>query len=1266
MPRKFDFGLTPWGAYFIRAMENLADEARLRRGRSYAVNEHVLKMDIEGGTVKAMVEGSYMPWYDVTITFKPLEQKDRDTLFKLIDADPMLVGRIAAGELPKELIERLEKAGVKLLPSRWQDMRRSCTCPDYGDPCKHMAAVYYVLAQEIDRDPSVLFRLRGVDLAERFAGITSGAMAINLKEVSETETVPVRKVGRPKRITDTKYPIRLGRPTSVVKIEKNGDATPTIRKPLEISMVKPWQMPGNLVVPSLPGIGAYGKAVIGFLSPPPPLVPYDLKNALAGFYTDLDQRWERILGPQSLEERSEARMRGLSQTLLTVQVPDTQDGSTRSRPRIAGTLPGGKLEYWTPLEAARMCLASDMDEGSPGYCFLRAFSLAMRMIIASGAFVPDIELILSPIVNRTPTRRIRKLKEPPEMRVVWKPAYFGADVQSLLKIVEGLVPPPIPLEKSEEMRERKAGQKSLSKSVGKEKAIAGKVPDAHSTVLLLAADLLSDIVRELRYLPKGVTDISHPVTAALFRGEPADVSSPLHRSIPKAMDSWLSVFDVAMSEFKYELAVKHPISKSDALPGKLPRYALSATVKIKSEEPAVLRRLALSTAVKRIGPGVLTFPAMLSTFVPELARLGSKPSVILDEAALSRFVIESAPLLGRLGITVVLPKELKTLLKPRPVLVSKKRKGLGNLVSLLGLSSMLSFEWRISIGDMVLSAEEFERMVEAGTALVQFRDEYIRLEASEAASILNRIRKGPKPDVFDAIQEYLSGETQFDETLGKSLATLLGANPSADNRSSQSSTQNPTGKATIPIPKGLCATLRPYQERGFNWIASTIEHGFGCVLADDMGLGKTVQAITYILRMKDMGTLKEGALVCAPATLLTNWERELERFAPSLSISTYYGASRKRKKADITLTSYETFLRDQKKLDDKEWDIVVLDEAHLIKNSNTKRSKAVKAVKTSRRLALSGTPMENHLGELWSIFDFALPGYLRSQEHFAHEYRKPIEVERSGEVIERLRMIIAPFLMRRLKTDKSIIADLPDKIVADEYASLTPEQAALYESVVRDSLAKIEASEGIARRGLILALLIALKQICNHPRNYDKESEPDVERSGKTKLLLAILDTALEAGEKVLVFSQYVEMLEILRSIMERDLGIEPFILHGGLSKPKRDAAIDGFRASSGPGIFLISLKAGGLGLNLTEATRVIHYDLWFNPAVENQATDRAFRIGQKRNVFVHRLITRDSFEEKINALLIKKRELADLTISSGETWLTELDNSQLSALVRR
>ena len=1208
----------------MHAMENLADQARLNRGRSYAANGNVLKLSIENGVALAMVEGSYQPWYNVKIAFKPLSQSERAALFRLINDDPMLVGRIAVGELPAELIERLRMANVRLLPERWDDMQRSCTCPDYGDPCKHMAAVYYVLAQEIDRDPSTLFRLRGVDIFSE------------LKE-------------RGKR-SDAK-----------------ADASTALPDPLPVALAKPWRVSDRIAAPELPAIQPYDKTIIELLPPSPPLAPYDLRSALAGFYKDIDRHWDRMIESFLPEDELEERARTLPQAHIEIHLFRDEKSSQSKRPFFSAITASGKKERLSPLEAVRLCLAIDKDEGSQGYRFLREFSRAMRAIVAAKAFVPDIAMYESVKKGRRAGNIF--------MRAVWKPALLGADVRSLFDIIEPLVPAPDYM-----MEPRKALLKPSALAAAKAKtapAKKGKVPSPHSTLLLLASDFLSDIVTELRYLPPGVADISHPVTAALFRNEEADISSPLHRSIPKALRSWLSVFDLANSGFQYELLVENPVktelsdwgNEDDHVPDRTPRYALSATARqtgpsANKAKAIQNKRIPLAEAAKRFGVSVLTFPAILSAFIPELAQLGSKTCVELDDISLSRFVVESATLLRNLGVTVALPKELCDLIRPKPVLAAKKSKKAGNLISFLTMNSLLSFEWKISIGDSLISAAEFERMVKAGTALVRFRQGYIRLEASEAASMLERIKQGPKPDAFDVLHEYLAGSAEFDEALRKKLAAML-PQPAADASPRKAKAAGAVA-VEIPLPATLNATLRPYQARGFQWIATTMGRGFGCVLADDMGLGKTVQAIACVLHLKETKSLKKGALICAPATLITNWERELEKFAPSLSVSIYYGAGRRSKMADILLTSYETFLRDQEKFKDKEWDIAILDEAHLIKNPEAKRSKAVKEIMASNRLALSGTPVENHLGELWSIFDFAIPGYLHTLEHFRSTYRKPIEVDKSIETAERLRRITSPFLLRRLKTDRSIIADLPDKIVANEYATLTDEQAALYESVVRDCMEKISKSEGIARRGLILALITGLKQICNHPRNYDKDSAPAAERSGKTRLLLSLLESIAEAGEKVLIFSQYVEMLNILRDIIIQDLGVEPFMLHGKMTRTKRDAAIERFRGAAGPAILLISLKAGGLGLNLTEATRVIHFDLWFNPAVENQATDRAFRIGQRKNVFVHRLITKDSFEEKIDAILNAKRNLAEMAVSTGETWITELDNKALAELVRR
>ncbi len=439
-----------------------------------------------------------------------------------------------------------------------------------------------------------------------------------------------------------------------------------------------------------------------------------------------------------------------------------------------------------------------------------------------------------------------------------------------------------------------------------------------------------------------------------------------------------------------------------------------------------------------------------------------------------------------------------------------------------------------------------------------------------------------------------------------------------------------------------------------------------------MGLGKTVEAIAVMLALKEAGLLGDGALVVAPASLLVNWERELARFAPTLAVVRYHGLGRSvNGTADVFLTTYQTSARDGEALSSRRFSLLLLDEAHTIKNAKARQTQASKSISSAYRLALSGTPVENNLEELRSIFDFVLPGYLGSAKDFAGRFRVPIEVERNAEASSRLKAITAPFLLRRLKSDRSIIADLPDKVVADEYSNLTTAQAALYEGVVRQGLEEAERAEregmgALARGAIVLKLLTSLKQVCDHPALYDRESPRDAVLSGKCVLLLGLLEQVLERREKVLVFSQYVGALELLAETIRDNLGEEPLLFHGGMGTSARSSAVDEFQGSDSRRIFLVSLKAGGVGLNLTAASRVVHYDLWYNPAVENQATDRAFRIGQTRNVFVHRFITAGTFEERIDAMLKSKRELADLTVASGETWIGKMPVDDLRRLFTR
>lgn len=449
--------------------------------------------------------------------------------------------------------------------------------------------------------------------------------------------------------------------------------------------------------------------------------------------------------------------------------------------------------------------------------------------------------------------------------------------------------------------------------------------------------------------------------------------------------------------------------------------------------------------------------------------------------------------------------------------------------------------------------------------------------------------------------------------------------------------------------------------------------GLGSILADDMGLGKTLQTIAFLLKLKEENQLQETALVILPTTLLSNWQREIEKFAPSLSFYIYHGANRKwLDSADFTsnsfqpnilLTTYGTVRSEDKRFAEREWSCIIIDEAQAIKNPAAGQTEAIKMLQSPRKIALSGTPVENRLSEYWSIFDFVNENYLDVLSKFRTNFSIPIERDRDEYRADIFKKMTAPFIMRRLKTDKSIIDDLPEKIEKDQICSLTKEQTLLYETTLREGMKVVEGSEGIKRRGIILKLMMQLKQICNHPAHFLKESTMKISDSGKTALLLDIVKQIYEADEKALIFTQYTKMGELLQNFLQATFHTEVPFLHGGLTRKKRDEAVEIFQGEAHCPFMILSLKAGGTGLNLTSASHVIHFDLWWNPAVEAQATDRAYRIGQKNNVLVHRMLTKGTLEEKINELLQSKKEIADMAISTENTWITEMNTGELHDL---
>jgi SNF2 family DNA or RNA helicase len=479
------------------------------------------------------------------------------------------------------------------------------------------------------------------------------------------------------------------------------------------------------------------------------------------------------------------------------------------------------------------------------------------------------------------------------------------------------------------------------------------------------------------------------------------------------------------------------------------------------------------------------------------------------------------------------------------------------------------------------------------------------------------------------------------------------------------------------VPESFHGELRPYQQLGMSWLLFLRKYGFGGCLADDMGLGKTVQLISYLLRVKEETAITgadkaEPALIICPTSVLGNWQKELERFAPDLSLYLHYGSARpheeefvaKALEADVVLTSYGLTHLDADDFMAVTWSSISIDEAQNIKNAETKQSRAVRKLKGRHHIALTGTPMENRLSELWSIFDFINHGYLGSSGQFQKRFVLPIERDDEKERIRQLQALIRPFLLRRTKKDEEVALNLPEKLEQKEYCPLTAEQASLYEQLVNDALADIDKLSPFERKGLILQMLSRLKQLCNHPALYLKEERPVnlVERSAKLEKLQELVASVLEAEESCLIFTQYIGMGQMIQTMIDEEFGVKVPFLNGSVAKSQRDRMIEEFQNREFP-IFLLSLKAGGTGLNLTAANHVIHYDRWWNPAVENQATDRAYRIGQKRFVHVHKMICTGTLEEKIDLMLDKKQSLNDEIIQS-DSWITELSTDELRDLI--
>ncbi|BAZ68369.1 SNF2-related helicase [Fischerella sp. NIES-4106] len=589
----------------------------------------------------------------------------------------------------------------------------------------------------------------------------------------------------------------------------------------------------------------------------------------------------------------------------------------------------------------------------------------------------------------------------------------------------------------------------------------------------------------------------------------------------------------------------------------------------------------------------------------------------------------------------------------------------------LGLQSLLNFQWQLAIGGQTLSKKEFDSLVALNSPLVEINGEWVELRPQDikTAQAFFASRKDQMALSLEDALRLSTGDTQTIEKL-----PVVSFEASGALQELVTTLTNNKAVEPLPTPADFQGELRPYQQRGVAWLTFLERWGLGACLADDMGLGKTIQFIAFLLHLKEQDALEKPTLLICPTSVLGNWEREVKKFAPTLKVWQYHGDKRPKGKTfgeiankhNLVITSYALIHRDIKSLQTVSWQGIVLDEAQNIKNAEAKQSQSVRQLEADYKIALTGTPVENRLQELWSILDFLNPGYLGNKQFFQRRFAMPIEKYGDTSSLNQLRSLVQPFILRRLKSDREIIQDLPEKQEINVFCGLSLEQAELYQKVVENSLAEIETAEGIQRRGMILGLLVKLKQVCNHPAQYLKKTtllEPQL--SGKLLRLQEMLEEVLSEGDRALIFTQFAEWGKLLKPYLEQQLGREIFFLYGSTSKKQREEMIDRFQHDpQGPPIMILSLKAGGVGLNLTRANHVFHFDRWWNPAVENQATDRVFRIGQTRNVQVHKFVCTGTLEEKIHDMIESKKQLAEQVVGAGEEWLTELDTNQLRNLL--
>jgi len=936
-----------------------------------------------------------------------------------------------------------------------------------------------------------------------------------------------------------------------------------------------------------------------------------------------------------------------------VWLPSLRGGPLPSSPLLAppstGVKSGNpKLVRWNVTTAALqpaaalefLCLCIDKELLHPATIAgvdLAYWAAAMRFaaaLVARQQFLPDL------------------VKEDARFHARWRPAYIGRDHDRRAALAVSMPP----------------AARALTPEIAAETLLSNFL-DAFVDELVRASSPVN---------PRNGVAIHDRWLAALHSSGGAVKGSEAElQALYQQVREWRRPISIAASA-PYRLCFRLDEPQPDATEPWRVRYLLQArndpSLLVPAEtvwNPKARKSALLSRAGFQPREHLLFSLGQASGICPRIEESLKSPAPVgyeLEAAGAFDFLNTKAGGLEEAGFGVMLPawwsrKGTRARLTASARVKSPFHKGSG-----LSLATLLDFEWQVSIGGEKVTLTELRALAALKTPLVKFRGQWVHVGAEEiqAALAFWKKKEAGQTTARDVLQMALGaaelpGPIEFSGVSAEGwIAELI---------------QKLQGHAPFeetPPPAGLRATLRPYQIRGYSWLAFLKQWGLGACLADDMGLGKTIQTLSLIQHDWSSSSRRPVLLLC-PTSVIGNWQKEAARFTPELPVMVHHGLGRTRGgsfveragQQAIVVSSYTLLHRDFAHLKEVSWGGVVLDEAQNIKNPETKQAVAARALTSGYRIALTGTPVENNVGDLWSLMEFLNPGLLGNRAEFKRKFFLPIQTGEGDQgASAALKQITGPFILRRLKTDRSIIDDLPEKQEMKVFCTLTKEQASLYAAVVNESLKKIDSAEGIQRKGVVLATLARLKQVCNHPAQFLGDNSPLPGRSGKLARLTEMLEEAISVGDRVLIFSQFAEMGEMLRLHLQETFAREALFLHGGVPKKQRDLMVERFQEEpNGPPLFILSLKAGGTGLNLTRANHVFHFDRWWNPAVENQATDRAFRIGQKKNVQVHKFVCAGTLEERIDEMIEQKTKVAAGVLGTGEGWLTELSTTQLKSL---